>query len=80
MDKFYSSQAASVYIAKFAIKPIYSEQVVSDLRHRIIAKSSHVSTQTLASTHLRQLLVVDHTGSSSPTSFVVIITDNHLHH
>jgi hypothetical protein len=30
--------------------------------------------------HLRLLLDVDHAGSSSPTSFVVIIADNHLHH
>jgi hypothetical protein len=46
---------------------------------RIIAKSSHASTSTLASTYLR-LLLTDRAGSSSPTSFVVIITDNHLHH
>jgi hypothetical protein len=30
--------------------------------------------------HLRLLLVIDRAGSSSPTSFVVIIADNHLHH
>jgi hypothetical protein len=46
---------------------------------RIIAKSSHASTSTLASTYLR-LLLTDRAGSSSPTSFVVIIADNHLHH
>jgi hypothetical protein len=27
-----------------------------------------------------RLLLVDRAGSSSPTSFVVIIADNHLHH
>jgi hypothetical protein len=32
----------------------------------------------LASTHLR-LLLVDYAGSSSPTSLVVTIADNHLH-
>jgi hypothetical protein len=47
--------------------------------HHIIAKSSCASTSTLASTHLRLLLVIDRAGSSSPTSFVVIIADNHLH-
>jgi hypothetical protein len=48
--------------------------------HHIIAKSSCASISTLVSTHPRLLLVVDRAGSSSPTLFVVIIADNHLHH
>jgi tRNA U38,U39,U40 pseudouridine synthase TruA len=32
------------------------------------------------STHLRLLFIIDHAGSSSSTSFVIIIADNHLHH
>jgi hypothetical protein len=59
---------------------MYSEQVYYDLRHHIIAKSSCASTSTLASTHPWLFLVVDRAGSSSPTSFVIIIADNHLHH
>jgi hypothetical protein len=66
IDQFYSSKAASVHIAKFVIKPNYSEQVDSDLRHRIITKSSRASTSALASMHPR-LLLVHHAGLSSPT-------------
>jgi hypothetical protein len=39
---------------QISTKPIYS-----DLQRRVIAKSSRVSTLTLASTHLPQLLVID---------------------
>jgi hypothetical protein len=60
-------------------KPICTEPIYSDLRYRIIAKLSCASTPALASTHLR-LLLVDHAGSSSPTSCVIILADNHLHH
>jgi hypothetical protein len=49
------------------------------LRHRDYIKSSRASTTVLASTH-PWLLLIDRAGSSSPTSFVVIIADNHLHH
>jgi hypothetical protein len=59
-----ASQSAKYVYAVYS-KPIY-------------AKSSCASTPALASTHLR-LLLVNRAGSSSPTSFMVIIADNHLH-
>jgi hypothetical protein len=74
MGRFYLTQAASVYIAKFGVEPI-----CFDLWHNIVAKSSCASTSTLPSTYLRLLLVIDRVGSSLPTSYVAIIANNYLH-
>jgi hypothetical protein len=67
-DKMHSSTPRQD--ASSLIKPIYC-----------VASPSHraASTPALASTH-PWLLLIDRARSSSPTSSVVIIVDNYLHH